>query len=503
MSTAALPVELVARFRGAALERLERVEAGWSALLRGDGDDALAAEVQQEMHTLKGEARMMRFAGLATLCHALEGLLSAAASHGHVVPEDVDVVVTMAIRFMVVLLRRKDEAPVGMDVEGFVTQIEEILAELTATAPLSMAAPPRVMTQRPATTVDLPDRVSLATQHRLSALATRVFLEHIAAGRGRSRLADVFHGLVDEVRAVTSIALAPRLERHAEATLTLAESLGKSVELVLDARDVRVRVDAADALEVVLLHALRNAIDHGIEPPAERREQGKPSVARIFVAGGAIDGGIEITVEDDGAGVDLEKVRARAIDLGILTKEQASASSDVEVMDLVFRPGMSTRTEVTDVSGRGIGLDAVRAAVVRVGGRISLTTSAGRGTRLSVVLPQPCRTMPVACFPARGADFVFAVGAGAGVRIEPSEGGMPALDPVEAFDMAPPFGAKSGEGVRFEVSRGETRYTVRAGGVPWLATATRICPTADDCPAEVVLIDGEEVLFVRPELLGA
>ena len=164
---------------------------------------------------------------------------------------------------------------------------------------------------------------------------------------------------------------------------------------------------------------------------------------------------------------------------------------------------MSTRTEITDVSGRGIGLDAARAAVVRAGGRIAMTTSPGRGTRLSVVLPQPSGTMAVACFPARGADLVFAVGAGAGVRIEPSEGGMPALDPVEAFDMAPPFGARSGEGVRFEVSRGDTRYTLRAGGVPWLAVATRICPTAEDCPAEVVLVDGEEVLFVRPEFLGA
>lgn len=513
MSNIALPVELVARFRGTALARLERVEAGWSALLRGDTAPELAAEIQQEMHTLKGEARMMRFTGLATLCHAVEGLLQAAACRGYVVPEDVDVVATMAIRFMIVLLRRKDEAPSGMDVDGFVTQIEEILVELTASTP-SVMVPPK-HTQRPSIVVEMPDRVSTGTQQRLAALATRIFVEHVAAGRGRGRLGDVFRGLVEEVRAITSIALAPRLARHEEATLALAESLGKRVKLVLDAGDMRVRAEAAEAVEVMLLHALRNAVDHGIEPLAVRREKGKPEVAQIVVASRLVSGVsglagssgsgsmIEIVVEDDGVGVDLDKVRARAVELEFLTPSQLAASSEADLLELLFRSGMSTRREITDISGRGIGLDAARAAVMRAGGRVSISTNPGRGTRIAVLLPQPNRTMPVACFPARGADFVFAVGAGAGVRIEPSEGGMPALDPVEVFDMAPPFGARSGEGARFEVSRGDTRYTLRAGGVPWLGVANRICPTAEDCPAEVVLVDGEEVLLLRPELLGA
>ncbi|MDI1478329.1 ATP-binding protein [Polyangium sp. y55x31] len=497
MSQAALPSELLARFRGVALERLDRVEGDWGNFMHGESGPEVAAVMQQELHTLKGEARMMHFGGLATLCHALEGLVAAVARRGRRVPEEVDLVVTMAIRFMVVMLRKKDAAPsAGMDVDGFVRQIEEVLAEISADEP---EAPVPVPESRSAP-VDLPDRVSMATQQRLAALAVRVFLEHVAAGRARGRLGDVVRALSEEVTSLSAVALAPRLAPHELGARGLAESLGKDVHVAFDVADVRVRAEVAESVEVVLLHALRNAVDHGIERPEARRAAGKSPEASIRVSARQKGGEIEISVEDDGAGVNLEAVRRRAIDLGLSTPEIALRAHDDELAELLFRPGLSTRTEVTDVSGRGIGLDAARAAIQRVGGCISISTRRGQGTTLRLRVPQASHLLSVTCFPARGADLVLAVATGPGVRVLPAEGGMPAIDPVEYFDMAPPGGARSGEGVRFEVRRGDARFTLRAGGAPYAAVATRLCPTADDCPAEIVMVDGTEVLLVRPEV---
>ncbi len=496
MSTSALPSELLTRFRSVALERLDRVEGDWGSFMHGDGGEGLAAGMQQELHTLKGEARMMHFGALATLCHALEGLVAVATRRGRV-PEEVDLVVTMAIRFMVVFLRRKDTAPPArMDVDGFVLQIEEVLADLSAEEP---DAPAPMVAARSAV-VDLPDRVSLSTQQRLAALAVRVFLEHVASGRARGRLGDVVRALSEEVASLAAVTLAPRFAPHEEAARGLAESLGKEVELVFDLDDTRVRAEVAESVEVVLLHALRNAVDHGIEGPEARRAAGKHRAAKIVVSARQRGAEIDISVEDDGAGVNLEAVRARAVDLGLSTPERAARARDDDLTELLFRPGMSTRTEVTDVSGRGIGLDAARAAIQRVGGRLTLASRRGQGTTLRIRVPQASHQLPVVCFPARGADLVLAVAAGTGVRVVPAEGGQPALDPVEVFDIAPPGGAESGEGLRIEVRRGDARFTLRAGGEPYAALATRLCPTADDCPAEIVSVHGVDALLVRPEL---
>ncbi|UQA59340.1 ATP-binding protein [Polyangium aurulentum] len=499
MTSPALPPELVARFRGIALERLERVESRWAELLRGEGEPDLSIEVQQELHTLKGEAKMMGFAGVATLCHALEGLVSAAEARSFSVPEDVDLVATMAIRFMVVLLRKKDASPgAGMDVDGFVRQIEEVMAELPPVTP-SRTFEPRI-SQRPAAIVEGPDRISRATQQRLAEAAARAFLEHLAARRARPRLFAVYAGLRDTLVSLSAVPLDARLVRHEEAARALANDLGKQIDVVFEAGEVRARADVVEALEVAVLHTLRNAIDHGIEPPEARCGAGKSAQGTVRVSARQIEDVVEVRVEDDGAGVDLEAVRARAIDLGIVAEDRAATMLPEALGELVFRPGLSTRTEVTDVSGRGIGLDAVRAAIARVGGRISVSTRAGAGTAVVVRVPQPGCRIPVVCFEARGADVLFAVAGGAGTLVGP-EAEAEAADPMDLLDIAAPFDAASGEGTRVAVVRGLERFVFHAGGPPRQSVADRVCPTSDDCPVEIVMIDEIEAVLLRPECL--
>jgi len=135
-----------------------------------------------------------------------------------------------------------------------------------------------------------------------------------------------------------------------------------------------------------------------------------------------------------------------------------------------------------------------------VGGRISVSTRAGAGTAVVVRVPQPGCRIPVVCFEARGADVLFAVAEGAGTLVGPEEE-VEAADPLDLLDIAAPDGAASGEGARVAVVRGCDRFVFHAGGPPRQTVAERVCPTSDDCPVEVVIIDGIEAVLLRPECL--
>jgi len=208
-----------------------------------------------------------------------------------------------------------------------------------------------------------------------------------------SRVLRAMHGALDEEGARGEHAGEARersgleatlseLARHAEA---LARQLGKHVH-------VQVRIEGAwagqlstDALGPVLLHLLRNAVDHGLELPENRGS--KPFVGRIALSVQASVGGITLQVEDDGQGVDTERLRVAAVERQILSTDQAAGLDQQQVLALLFEPALSTRSEVTALSGRGLGLDVVRRQVRAWGGRVTVDTERGRGTRFLIWVP--------------------------------------------------------------------------------------------------------------------
>lgn len=515
-----MPAAIIGRFRSLSLQRLERVEAGWTTLIQHDGDIALAAEVQQDLHTLKGDSRVVGFNDIHLLSHKLEELLSVAHRRGYEVPEEFDLVVTMAVRLMMMLLRTRDGASLGgIDVDGFVQQIDELLAEnpVSLIAATSEAGP---LSRRSIVQMEPLDHVSPRTQQRLAAVATEVFLQQLrSAGDARARLLEVWGALSRQISEFYAVPLGPQLARHQQAALVLARDLGKEVTVELATGDVRVRADAADALDTALLHLLRNAVDHGVEAPEARERAGKPPAGRIRVHLRVVNDGGEVVVEDDGRGVDLEEVRRRGVALEYMTPSEAERAGEPELLDLLLRPGFSTRVRVSDVSGRGIGLDAIRTALARVGGRITLSSRLGQGMTAVARVPQASRRLKVQCFHARGASLVLAVPATYKVtsRLErpldpsaPARRGRAPFDPLEALDVVPGEPREEARGAGGEggdrlivIERDGFEVTLRAGGEPHPRTAERFCPTGDDYPAEVVLLGDMEALLLRPELLGA
>jgi two-component system chemotaxis sensor kinase CheA len=207
------------------------------------------------------------------------------------------------------------------------------------------------------------------------------------AGEDHARLAtitDRLHGQVRRTRMLPLALLTPPLRLQLR---EIARAAGKRVSLVVD--DVGAEADrqVLDQLREVLLHLLRNAVDHGIEAPSLRAAAGKPETGTITL-GAAVSGDhLTLTLQDDGAGINLEAVRRRAVVGGLLASHDAERASEAELLDQIFLPGFSTRQQVSELSGRGVGLDVVRTRVERMHGRVHVESRPGQGTTFTITVP--------------------------------------------------------------------------------------------------------------------
>ena len=167
----------------------------------------------------------------------------------------------------------------------------------------------------------------------------------------------------------------------------LSRMLGKEVELITEGEDTEMDKSLIERLEEPLIHLIRNAVDHGIEPPDERERLGKPRAGQIRLKAYYQGDRVFISVEDDGRGIDVEKVKAKAIEKGIATKDRLEKMTEKEILSLVFSPGFSTADRVSEVSGRGVGMDVVMDVVMRFRGTVDLFSEKGRGTKAVMSFP--------------------------------------------------------------------------------------------------------------------
>lgn len=173
----------------------------------------------------------------------------------------------------------------------------------------------------------------------------------------------------------------PRMARE------LAQRLEKRVELVIEGAEIELDRSILDRLSDPLVHLVRNAVDHGIESPEARKAAGKPEVGQIAIGAVRVKDSILIAVRDDGRGVDLEAVRARAVAEGLVLADLAEDLSTQQLASFVFKAGLSTTESISDISGRGVGMDAVRATIESLGGQVEIATESGRGTTTTMIVP--------------------------------------------------------------------------------------------------------------------
>lgn len=198
------------------------------------------------------------------------------------------------------------------------------------------------------------------------------------------RITTNLHESVMKVRMVPIESVVNRFPRMIR---DLSKKLGKEMELIMTGEDTELDRTVIDEIGDPLMHMLRNSADHGLEPTIDRLKLGKPQVGTIQL--NAYQDGNNVTIEviDDGAGIDVEKVKATALKKGAITEEQAEMMTEKEAIDLLFCPAFSTSEKITDVSGRGVGLDVVKNKIEGLGGDVEVSTKLGEGTKFIVRLP--------------------------------------------------------------------------------------------------------------------
>jgi two-component system, chemotaxis family, sensor kinase CheA len=445
---------LVGRFRSIALDRTRRVSLALIDLLEERGGPEKLAEVRRELHTLKGEARMLGFEAISDLTHRCEERISDAHAQSPSPAPSTFARVLHAMEAVGRALRgelggeQEERAALeaALSTEGTLEAAGGlVLAEQAAGATAQADALP----SNDGSQVDRgssgrktngsaprpePDGSPLRRKDRwVQVNATRVdeLCEQIAGfemefnsirerisefvrdspqgtsralrplvedfDRAQTKLQDISTGSW-ALRLVPVTSTLEELVTHAH---ELAMRLGKRVRGAVHGGDAYVERAVLETLWDPLLHLVRNAIDHGIEEPHERGA--KPQQATLSLHAETIGPSVVVSVIDDGRGIDPAKVREAAISRGIITQQRATELNEQELIDLLFVHGFSTRAQANELSGRGIGLDVVRGVVEPLGGSVALTSERGKGTKVALTLPATIgkeRILVVKCGPA-------------------------------------------------------------------------------------------------------
>jgi chemotaxis protein histidine kinase CheA/CheY-like chemotaxis protein len=465
MSSWADDPELVATFRAEVEERLASLCEGLLRLEAHPSPRQLVAGLFRDAHTVKGSARMLGLGGVVDVAHRAEDLLGALKDGRLAVRKDlIDVLLVAAESIgrslpgaarpvgddeLAAVVAALDSAFAGDDPVVVPRLAEEELPDLDDSRGRSGDSI-RVPTRRVHDLVDVVGEAELDVRRiarhgrELAALtaehqrAARSVRASVNGSDGDQKVLDALHALValgDQLGAATRELLAraeagqsrladvrdgamglamvplrrvvagfPQLVRELAAPQTPDEA-PKDVELVLSGQDVELDTRVLDAVADSLRHLVTNAVDHGCESPAERIQAGKPPKATVVVSARAAGSTVVIEVSDDGRGVDEDALRAVAVERGVLPVD--STLSGGALLHILFSPGFSTRDEVTQTSGRGVGLDVVRTVVVELSGTIDVRAELGRGTTFTINLPVTLGVLR--CLMARVGDERYAL----------------------------------------------------------------------------------------------
>ncbi|ASM50714.1 two-component system, chemotaxis family, sensor kinase CheA [Pseudoalteromonas espejiana DSM 9414] len=264
------------------------------------------------------------------------------------------------------------------------------------TAPKKATPPPaettvRVDTKRLDQIMNMVGELVLV-RNRLVSLAT--YTDSEAMGKAISNLDVVTADIQGAVMQTRMQPIKKVFGRFPRVVRDLARSLNKDINLQLVGEETDLDKNLVEALADPLVHLVRNSVDHGIEMPADREAAGKPRTGNVTLSASQEGDHILLTIKDDGAGMDAEKLKKIAISKGVLDHDQASRLSDTEAYNLIFAPGFSTKEEISDISGRGVGMDVVKTKITQLNGSVNIQSELGVGTVLEIKVPLTLAILP-------------------------------------------------------------------------------------------------------------
>ena len=233
----------------------------------------------------------------------------------------------------------------------------------------------------------------LISKNRIFHLANTIGLEYDLPALARevkgvaAELATISDELQDAIMSARMVPLRVLFQRYPRTIRDTARKTGKQVDLIIEGEDTELDKTVIEAINDPLVHMLRNAVDHGIEVPDERQTRGKDATGRIILQAGYQGNYVLIEIIDDGKGLNPDEIKLKAVKKGLIGVEQIENLTNEDALQLIFAPGFSTREEVSELSGRGVGMDVVKTNIEKVGGIVSLTSTVGEGTHFSLKIP--------------------------------------------------------------------------------------------------------------------
>jgi len=443
-------------FRAEARDRLAEMNTSLLAIERGEGIEHVA-ELFRAVHTVKGMSAAMGYVAVRDVSHALETLLDLMRREAIALsPSVIELLFEAVDALESAVVAVSNENSTAVDVSGVVVALEAVTTKKVPVEELDLAAMQtmewptmRAATPTPAVVQEKvaepePDRPAAS---RRPAFAPKAHAPHsekaqrsvrvdaerldrlmnlmgeLLIARGRlqevARQADnaslteavlqtsrLIGNLQTEITTARMVPVGQAFERFERLVRDTAHTLGKKVVFEILGSDIEVDKSVLDEIGEPVMHLLRNSLDHGVETPQERRTAGKPPVARLTLSASRERSSVVIRVSDDGRGVNVDRVLERARHVGLVAHDWTPAS-DADILALIARPGFSTTARVTEISGRGVGLDVVATKVRTLGGAMELSTDAGAGTEIRLELPMTLAIIHALL--ARSNDEVYAL----------------------------------------------------------------------------------------------
>jgi two-component system chemotaxis sensor kinase CheA len=445
-------------------ERLQKLEAGLLHLEKHPNDETTLIELLREAHSLKGDSRSAELETVETLTHAIEEiLLNIERQQINLRPEVSDCLYQGLDAIGLLVKEAVTGQQIEVDITGVLEQLMAVVA--APTRPESLPVPAETSSVK-IEAIATPDSHTLSEPHRIDTIrvptreldalmtqaeeltVTKIHIAHataeieelanlwekwnafyrkqrrrspslaanpyqeqlekainvltLLAQENSTKLDHIAGELRDKIRTLRLLPLSTLFQLFPRVVRDLARQQAKEVELIIEGGETTADKRILEEIKDSLMHMIRNCVDHGIETPTEREKLGKRRVATIRLRGYQTANNIVIEITDDGRGLDLEKIKQTAVKRKLYRKEELEAMTPSQIYDLIFAPGFSTRTFITEISGRGIGLDVVRTNVERLKGAIQIESTSGQGCTFRLQLSTSLATLNVLLLKVQG-----------------------------------------------------------------------------------------------------
>jgi two-component system, chemotaxis family, sensor kinase CheA len=439
--------DLTREFIAESQEGLDRMEQCLTELEMRPDDTALLGEIFRSVHTIKGTTGFLGFERLEKLAHAGEHLLGSLRDGRLVVSsnlisgllrlldglrailglieetgvegtrsgdEDGELIAELAL-----LNGEMPPVEVGQDLlEAVVDVGEAVVGSMKAeTSKVAVPSSTPITAERSGPGNDKTLRIDVDVLNRMMNLVGELVLtrnQMLQSDRSAANFPELARRLDSVTADLRETVMQARMQpvgnlfgKFPRMVRDLARTCGRDVRIEFTGQETGLDKSLLEAIKDPLTHAVRNAVDHGIESPADRMLAGKPSEGWVRLKAFHQSGSVVIEVADDGAGIPIDRVLAKAIERDLVTAEQAAGMSEREVLQLIFLPGFSTAAAVTTVSGRGVGMDVVRANVEKVGGSVEVESRRGVGTTLRLRVPLTLAIVPSLVVRSGGQSFAL------------------------------------------------------------------------------------------------